>query len=165
MNLQFYLEKMQDSEVYKKFMKENPRAFLCSAFFLINKEDKNQKNQQHFDFFLPKQKKMFSFKLEDNEMVPVDMITVVPEEISMNCDFDFNEMEKLIADKIDEENIREKVQKMFLSLQRKEGKDFLICTVFISKLGLLRINIDIPEKKVTDFEKKSFFDMLKFIRK
>ena len=38
MNLQLYLEKLKSSGVFKEFMKENPKAYLCSGFFTIDKE-------------------------------------------------------------------------------------------------------------------------------
>ena len=40
-------------------------------------------------------------------------------------------------------------------------KDFLIGTVFISGLGMIKINIDISEMKIIVFETKSFFDFMK----
>ena len=57
--------------------------------------------------------------------------------------------------------VKSKVQKILLSLQHKEGKDYLVGTAFLSMFGLLKVNIDISEMKITDFEKKSFMDMLR----
>ena len=54
---------------------------------------------------------------------------------------------------------------MIFSLQNKDGKDFLIGTIFISGLGLLKINVNLEGNIITEFEKKSFFDMMKIIRK
>ena len=89
MKLQFYLEKLQASESFEKFMKENPKAFLCSGFIVIDKEGKD--NKQHFDFFIPKEKKIFSFQLEEDcKKVEVERIDdKTPEKISLDCDFDF----------------------------------------------------------------------------
>jgi len=78
MNPQFYLEKLKNSEEFEKFKKENPSAFLCSAFFSIDKsggnkslttsskrgQSKGKDNKQHFDFF--NEGKIFSFQVEDN---------------------------------------------------------------------------------------------------
>jgi len=38
MNMQFYVEKLSHSEEFKEFMKKNPDAYLCSGFFVIDKE-------------------------------------------------------------------------------------------------------------------------------
>ncbi len=165
MNLQFYLEKLNSSNNFKKFIKENPGAFLCSGFFVIDKQGKD--NKQHFDFFVPSEKKIYSFQLENNmQLVPIESKNnTIPKKISMNCDFDFDEIENLISKEKEKHNIKNKTEKILLSLQNKNGKDFLIGTVFISGLGLLKVNIDISENKIIDFEKKSFFDIMNVFKK
>jgi len=165
MNLQFYLEKLNSSNNFKKFMKENPGAFLCSGFFVIDKQGKD--NKQHFDFFVPKNKKIYSFELENNmQLVPIEGRNgTIPAKISINCDFDFDEIENLISQEKEKHNIKNKIQKILLSLQKVNGKDFLIGTIFISGLGLLKVNIDISENKIIDFEKKSFFDIMNVFKK
>tara|TARA_Y100000034_G_scaffold41320_2_gene50848 strand:+ start:10295 stop:10798 length:504 start_codon:yes stop_codon:yes gene_type:complete len=160
MNFQFYLEKLYESEDFKKFINENKDAFFCSGFFILDKQGKD--NKSHLDFYIPSKKKMFSFQLEDGiKLVPVEILDKkVPEEILEDSDFNFEEMEKLISKKMEEENIKNKVQKIIFSLQKLKEKEFLIGTVFISLMGLLKVNIDIKNKKIAQFEKKSFLDMM-----
>ena len=164
MNLQFYLEKMHSSEVFKRFMKENPKAYLCSGFFTMDKEGRD--NKRHFDFYVPKKKKIFSFKLENGvEVIPIEvMIEKIPEKLEINFDFDFEEIEKMISKKMEKQNIKNKIQKIILSLQNLDGRAFLIGTMFISMLGILKIQIDLSNMKITEFEKKSFFDMMKRVK-
>jgi len=166
MNFQFYWEKLKESEEFKNFMKENPKAFPCSGFFTIDKEGKD--NQTHIDFFLPSQKKIFSFKLQEEgiEEVPMDLISdKTPERISLeNIDFVFEEIENLILEEMKKQNIKNKMQKIMISLQNFEGKEILVCTVFISMLGILKIHVDLEgdrKGEVTLFEKKSFFDIVR----
>ena len=165
MNFQFYSEKLNSSDNFKIFMKENPDAFLCSGFFVIDRQGTD--NKQHFDFFVPKNKKIYSFQLENNmQLIPIENKNdIIPEKISMNCKFDFDEIENLISQEKEKHNIKNKIQKILLSLQKVNGKDFLIGTAFISSLGLIKINIDLSENKITDFEKKSFFDIMNVFKK
>jgi len=165
MNFQFYLEKLNSSDNFKSFMKKNPGAFLCSGFFIIDKQGID--NKQHLDFYLPSSKKIYSFQLENNmQLVPIESRNdIIPEKISMNCDFDFDEIENLISQEKEKHNIKNKIQKILLSLQKVNGKDFLIGTAFISSLGLIKINIDLSENKITDFKKKSFFDIMNVFKK
>ncbi len=162
MNLQFYLEKLYASEEFKGFTKENPDAFLCSGFFVIDKSGND--NKVHFDFYVGG--KMFSFQLEDSiKLVPIEMINKeVPEKLLSDCDFDFEDIEKMIVEKMAEQEVKSKIQKILLSLQKVEGKIFLVGTVFISGLGMLKINIDLSEKKIVLFEKKSILDIVRKVK-
>ena len=161
MNFQFYVEKLQDSDIFKKFMKENPKAYLCSGFFTIDKEGSD--NQRHLDFFVPGKKKIFGFKMNEKiEMFPMEAISEqIPEKISLDVDFEFEEVEKLISEKMIENKIKNKFQKNLISFQNVEGKNMLICTVFLSGFGLLKIYIDSDKKEITLFEEKSFFDIIR----
>jgi hypothetical protein len=172
MNFQFYLEKLMNSEDFQKFKKENPNAYLCSGFFSIDKE-KDDDHQQHLDYYVPELDKMFSFKLLNEgkiEMVPVESFNSAekkekPNKINDNYDFECKDVEKMIESKMFDEKINKKVLKLLFSLQNSDGKDFLIGTIFISGLGLLKCGIDLQEKKVIEFEKKNFFDMMKIVKK
>lgn len=162
MNLQFYFEKLRASEIFKKFMKENPSAFFCSGFF--SQDFNGQDNKQHFDFCVGE--KIFSFEVENNCIKKENQnLGGELQRVSEEVNFDFNEIENLIREKMRQENIKNKLQKILLSLQNFNGKDFLIATVFISGLGILKFDIDILKKEITKFEKKSFFDMMKIFRK
>lgn len=165
MNFQFYLEKLFASEDFQKFKEENKDSYPCSCFFVIDKE-KND-NKQHFDYFVPSTKKMFSFKIESRcERVPVEQINEKsPEKISNNYDFDFKNIEKSILDKMEKENIKSGIQKILLSLQNSEGKECLLGTVFISALGMIKIKINLEDMNIEEFEKKSFIDMFKIHKK
>lgn len=167
MNFQFYLEKLKGSEPFKKFTKENPDSYLCSGFFVSDKSDnKNPDNKIHLDFYTLKEKKVFSFDIkEEIKLIPLEKSNNVPEKISPSCEFDFEQMEKMISDEMEKKEVKSKIQKVIFSLQNLKGKDFLIGAIFISSLGILKVDIDISEKKITKFEKKSFMDMFKVMGK
>lgn len=160
------------SEDFQKFKKENPEAYLCSGFFSIDKE-KNNEHEQHLDYYVPELDKIFSFKLLNEgktEMIPVESYNeaenkIKPNKLDDNYDFDFNYIEKLVEGEMFEQKINKKILKYLFSMQNYEGKDYLIGTVFISGLGLLKCKVDLQEKKVTEFEKKNFFDMMKIVKK
>ena len=165
MNFQFYVEKLKDSKNFKKFMKENKDAFLCSCFFVIDREE--GKDKQHFDFYLPSSNKIFSFPLENgSEKINTDVKeSRVPTKISIEHDFDFNDIGEMIEKKMEEEKIDKKIQKMLFSLQNVDGRDLFIGTVFITSFGLINITLDINEMKIKDFKKKSFFDIMNVFKK
>jgi hypothetical protein len=165
MNSQFLLEKLKSSKEFKKFKKENPDAYLCSGFFIIDLENE-EFNKYHFDFFLPKSKKTFSFELERGvKLVPLERIDEqIPSKISFFI-FDFEEIEKIILAEMKSRKINNKIQKMIFSLQNVKGKNLLLGTIFIPFFGMIKTIIDVKRKKITDFEKKSFFDMFNIMRR
>lgn len=85
-------------------------------------------------------------------------------EIKPDFNFNFEEVEEMIVNEMKKQDIRTKLQKIIFSLQNIKGKNFLVCTVFTSLLGLLKIQIDLKEKKIILFEKKSLFDMMKRVK-
>ena len=168
MNFHFYIEKLFSGEEFKKFIEENKDAYPCGGFFVIDLENlKNPDNKNHVDYFVPSINKMFSFQLEEGvKMVLVEnQGEVVPKEIKINYNFDFEEIEKLILEKMSEEKVDKKIQKILLSLQNKDGKDFFVGTVFVSGMGLINVHIDVDDMKVTNFESKSFMDMINVFKK
>ena len=168
MNSQFLIEKLENSEEYKKFMKENPSAYLCSGFFEIDLAGKNPSNQYHFDFYVPKTEKTFSFQLENGiTLIPLEREgeQQILEKVSMKNNFDFDKLKEKILIEMELKKITNKIQKMIFSLQNKDKKDFLIGTIFLSGLALLKVDIDLVENKITEIEKSSLFDMIKIIKK
>jgi hypothetical protein len=167
MNSHFLLEKLEDSEEFKKFKKENKDSFMCSGFFIIDLESKTPENKYHFDFYVPSSKKTFSFELEDGvKLIELERFEEnILKEISMKDNFDFDEIKEMILKEMEEKKVNNKVQKMIFSLQNQEGKDMLFGTIILSGLGILKMTFDISEKKLDDFEKKSFFDMMKIVKK
>jgi len=160
MNFQFYLEKLDNSKQFQKFMEENPEAFICSGFFVIDKIGSD--NKQHIDYFIPGENKIYSFQMEnDIQKIPLENLNnEIPEEILVDSEVNFDEIERLILNEMEQRGIKNKVQKLILSLQSKGGRNFFVGTIFVSGMGIIKVNIDLKERKVTDFEKKSFFNMV-----
>ncbi len=165
MNLSFYLEKLNNSGEYKDFILENPDAYICSGFFVMDFEKSDY--SRHLDIYAPGLKKIFSFKLENGiEKVPLETFdNKIPKKLSIDYDFDLDDIENIIRKRMEEDKIKSRIQKILLSLQSLENKDILTATVFVSGLGMLKVNINPISKKIISFDKQSFFDILKIVRK
>jgi len=170
MNLQFYIEKLKSSDSFRQFIKEKPEAYLCSGFFVISKEESKKENKStdektHLDFFSPKEKKMFSFDIKEEKLIPLDKFEKTPNEISENVEVDFDEIEKKIFEEMKNKKIDSKIQKLIISLQSKNGKPWIFGTGFLPMLSLIKFEMDLENKTIKDMEKKSLFDMVKVSRK
>ncbi len=167
MNLQFYLEKLKDSIEYKNFKKENSKAYFAGAFLAIDVENNGTGDEQHIDFYVGDKKEMFSFCISNQcQKTPINLVDgeKIPEKISEGVDFDIDEIKKIIEKKMEKEKIKNKLQRILLSLQKRDGENFLIGTVFISSLGMIKFGISLDEKKIIHFEKKSIFDMVRRVK-
>jgi len=167
MNSHFLLEKLECSDEFKKFISENKDAYLCSCFFIVDLENKIPENKYHFDFYVPSTKKTFSFELEEGvKLIELERIDEkILEKVSMKDSFDFEEIQEMILNEMAEKKINNKILKMIFSLQNFENKEVLFGTILLSGLGLLKMTFDIAGKKITEFEKKSLFDMVKIVKK
>ncbi len=165
MKLQFYGEKLESSDIFKEFKKENPKSYLCSAFIVVDKEGKD--NKIHLDYFIPETREMVSFHLnEEVSKVPLETYDdKTPEKISLEDSLSFKEIEEIIENKMKAENLSNKIQKIILSLQKLNDEDILAGTVFITMLGMIKIKIDAKNKNVIDFEKKSLMDIMNVLKR
>lgn len=166
MKFQFYYEKLLASDEYLKFRNEHPSAYPCSGFFALDLEKDGENNQCHFDFWLPEFEKMYSFKVTGPvEFVNVENFDKRPfEELSMNYTFDLKDIMKSVEDRMQEDNIKGNMKKLMFSLQKLNGVDYLVSTVFLDNMAMLKVNYDLSEEKITDIEKKSFLDIFKIKR-
>ncbi len=165
MNIQNYLEQLKKSKDFLQFIKENPTAYLCSGFFVIDKQEND--NKHHLDFFVPGKEKIFSFQMEEEgKLATLDLLDKrIPEKIIVDFNLDFEEIQDKIMEKMRQQEVNNRIQKFIFSMQKIEGKNFLTGTVFLSMFGLLKIVISLDENKMTDFQKKSFFDMINVFKK
>ena len=163
MKFQFYYEKLTSFDEFQKFIKENKDAYPCTGFFSINRDTSKEEDVVSIEYYVPSTKKMASFKVSGKmAMVYVENLDPrVPEKLSMNYDFDLNNFEIMIQKRMEKDAIKGRIQKLIYSLQKYEKKDYLLGTIFLSNMGLLKVHIDLEENEITFFEKKSFFDLLK----
>jgi hypothetical protein len=167
MKFQFYYEKLLASDEYLKFKKEHPTAFACSGFFAVDKEKDGANDKVNFDFWLPEHKKMYSFDMMGQiEFINVENFDVRPyEPLSMNYTFDLKDVEKKIIERKEAEGIKGEMQKLLFSLQKLDGVDFLVATIFLNNMGMLKVTYDIADESIDSFEKKSFLDIFKIHKK
>jgi hypothetical protein len=122
-------------------------------------------NKQHFDYYVPETKETISFKIEEAcKIFPCQPYQDIPEKIDDSLDFDFEGVEEMIQNEMNKKSISNKIQKILFSVQSKEGKAFFLGTVFISGFGMIKVNINLTDMEITDFEKSSFFDLLKKVK-
>lgn len=165
MEIGTYYDKLLKSKEYKDFIKKNEKAYLCSCFFMLDKE--NNTSEIHFDFFISSDNKMFSFKINSEiNLMPLEVFDKnIPEKLILDKKIELDDFEKLIIERMEKEDIKETPKKFLYSFQSAKGKNLLLATIFLSKMAILKVSFDFSTKKIIDFDKKSFFDIISFVKK
>lgn len=165
MKIRAYLSELEKNKEFQEFIEANPQVYLCSAFFVIDKENENHK--QHFDYFLPEENKIFSFQIEENcKQVPMDNLAPeAPKSLDLKEDFELQEIDDLIQTEMENRGIKNKMQKILFSVNNFENQDVIFGTVFISNLGMIKIRISLKDKEILEFKKESFMDMINIFKK
>jgi hypothetical protein len=169
MKIDHYLKKIKETAGYKKLIKEDPKAYLCSAFFVRDFKDKH--NETHVDFYSPKIKKIISFKVDGKaERIPIDKKAetmthkiFVPPPLFKDINLEIEKIRPIILDEMHNRGLTDDVQKILVILQNLDQRDVWNCTCFLSGMGLLQSHVEDKSASVLFMEKRSFFDIIKFV--
>lgn len=166
-NLKIQVEK---SDEFKKFRKENPKAILYSAFFMLKQTCGNLivENQQ-LDYWLGKEK-VATFFFDENESVKSKVDEVEPMKEGEKRDIqeldekevklDVDDLQKIIKKELEKNKVdMNELSKTIAILQKIKGKIIWNITC-VSGLSLYRIHVD-EDGKVLESKKESILSMMK----
>ncbi len=163
-----YIKKVKESEPFKEFMKEDPKAYLCSVFFV--RDFSGNHNETQVDFYSPKKKAMVSFKVDKKvERIPInkkaETLThkkFVPKALNENVKMDIDEIKPTLVDEMRNREMTYEIDKILAFLNVADDETVWNCTAFLKGLGLLQSHIEDESGTVLFMEKKSLFDLIKF---
>jgi hypothetical protein len=163
MKIQPYIEKLNSSPEYKKFMKENSDAFLVAGFFVIDLETKQ--NIHQIDFYIPSKKKFAAFTLDGGIQVQImdTMNKKAPEKLDMNTNVDLDALEGILEDEMKNRNITSSVKKIIAVLQSINGKKVWNINSVLSGMEILKAHVEDDSQTVLKMEKQSLMDIMKKI--
>jgi len=158
------LEQIESSDAFKNFKQKNRDAFLCAGFFVIDYE--SGKNQQQLDYCLSDD--VYTFMLDKEiSLKKAETIegkkTDLPE-LNKDMKVDLDDAEKILQEKIKQENITEKLLKVIAVLQVHEGKQIWNLNCVLSGMQILRVHIDSDTGEIDLFEKKNMLDFVKKVK-
>src|SRR3989338_8724061 len=105
MKIQPYIEKLNSSEEYKKFIGEHKDAFLVAGFFVLDLE--MGKNIHQIDFYVPSEKKFAAFTLDEGVQYQLlDTLSEnIPEHLDLKTNIDLDALEGILEDEMKNRNI------------------------------------------------------------
>jgi len=159
MKLSAMFEKLENSSEFKKFKKENPKAYFCAAFFVFDYENKEEKAQ--LDYCISEDD-IETFVIADKILKqkaqmakPEKLKEIKKDEINIDLD------ECLEIVKKEAENQKFIASKLIVILQRLKDSETLIWNITgFSGFNILRMHLDMSGKLILN-ERKSMLEMMK----
>lgn len=158
MNFKEAFKKLEASSEFKDFKKQNPSAYLCAGFFILDFE--SQQNTQQIDF--QSGEKIATFSLADEismkmeETADKKKIPSIKPEIKV----DLGEVQEIVKKETEKNKIISKMNKIIAVLQDHEGRQIWNLTCIFSSFAILRLHVDSFTGKILKSEKANMFDLV-----
>ena len=162
MKIEPYFQKLNESNVFKKFKEKNPKAYLSAGFFVIDFED--NKNIHQIDYFNPENSKMTTFILDGNEVEEKDSEsanTLVPSEIKQKINIDLDILKGMVEDEMKNRTITNKIQKIIAVVQNIDGKLIWNLNCITTDMGIMKVHIEDDSHSIIKFDKVNLFEAVR----
>jgi len=159
-------EKIKASEIFNRFIEENPDAELCAAFFIIDFFGND--NKKSLDYKIVE--KIFTFSIDDFGKIKMIEDKLVQEreikfpkleKINPVVNVDLDELKSISGIKALDEGISARFSKIIAVLQKHEGKQIWNLTCMLEGLIILHVLIDSENGEIIKFERKSMMDLIR----
>lgn len=162
MKIRPYIQKLEESEIFKNFMKEHAESFLVAGFFVLDYE--TGMNIHQIDYYVPGKKQVAAFNLDGEVQVRLlDMIhkEKKPEKLDIRTNIDLDALKGILEDEMKNRNITESVKKCVAVIQMVDGKKLWVLNCVLSGMEILKAHVDDDSKTVLKMEKASMLDYIK----
>ncbi len=162
MKIQPYVQKLQASEKYKKFIKEYSESFVVAGFFVLDYE--TGMNIHQIDYYVPSKRQVAAFNLDGEvEVRLLDMMhkDKKPERLELKTKVDLDALKGILEDEMKNRNITETIKKCVAVIQMVEGKKLWVLNCVLSGMEILKAHVDDDTRSVLKMEKSSMLDYVK----
>lgn len=156
------LTAVQNSKEYKEFKKNNKKAILYSAFFILNGEFEAETEQ--VDYFAEKGNKIMTFYIDKRGIKHrKDELPEKKKDAIKEIDTKVKDMDFLI--KLLKKEMGCNATKIILILQHYEGKQIWNATCMLESFKILNIHIDSSTGKILMKKENNIFDFMQVKKK
>ena len=162
MKIQPYVQKLESSQIYKKFRKDNTESFLVAGFFVLDYE--SGVNMHQIDYYVPSKKQVAAFNLDGEvEVRLLDMMSKekVPEKLDLKTKVDLDALKGILEDEMKNRNITESIKKCVAVIQVIDGKKLWILNCVLSGMEILKAHVDDNSRTVLKMERDSMMNYIK----
>jgi len=162
MKIQPYVQKLESSQIYKKFRKDNNESFLVAGFFILDYE--SGVNMHQIDYYVPSKKQVAAFNLDGEvEVRLLDMMSKekVPEKLDLKTKVDLDALKGILEDEMKNRSITESIKKCVAVIQVVDGKKLWVLNCVLSGMEILKAHVDDNSRTVLKMERASMLDYIK----
>jgi predicted transcriptional regulator len=154
MKLKQLLQELNETEIYKNFLKENPEAFFAVGFFILDLEKETETFQ--LDFFIQEKKQITSFEFPiKEEKTHEDKIENL-EEQSSEIKIDIDDLKTEVKKRIAENNSSLLPTKIIATISKNQWN----LTCMDDSLGILQLKINSKTGEQDSFKKGSLMEFM-----
>jgi len=171
-NFNQVLRRIEGSDEFKNFKRENDDSYLCSAFFVVDFESQSETKQM--DYYIPAKEKIASFLVDGDIKFNIDDVFQKNnrplKEISKNFKIDFSKAINIAKENLDILNEEEKnktgkigklqLNKIIAILQNLNEEQIWNLTCMVGGTNMMLIHINAENGDVTKMDKA---DLMSFV--
>jgi hypothetical protein len=149
------ITELKEKDSYKKFMSENPDAFVCAGFFILSAGEKEGDKVQ-INMFIPSKKRIATFDYPFNSFIEhKDEISGAEEIKKMDLGLDVGGLSKFIKETL--EIAPDKIIGIL--------KDDIWNLTTLRGMDMQRLKVNAYDKKVLEKDKGLLSDFIKLTKK
>lgn len=156
-----YVDRLRDSQEYKKFLKENKNAFMVAGFFVLDFE--SGKNMHQIDYYAPDHHKVAAFTLDGR--ITMQMLSLIrkkiPEKLDLDTKTDLNALRGILEDEMKNRTMAEDIKKIIAVIQCVDNKKIWSVNCILSGMSLLKASIEDESQTILKMDKANIFDFIK----
>jgi|TARA_Y100000310_G_C20571228_1_gene758142 hypothetical protein len=134
---------------------------MVAGFFVLDLEMK--KNIHQIDYYLPKEKKVAAFTLDDKvilQLLEVMDASRIPEKLDAETEIDLDALEGILEDEMKNRGMSEDIKKIIAVLQVQGGKKVWNLNCVLSGMEILKAHVEDKSKTVLKMEKVSLGEIM-----
>jgi hypothetical protein len=149
------VEDLKEKESYKKFMSENPRAYICAGFFILSSAEKEGDKVQ-INLFIPSKKRIATFDYPFNNFFEhEDEIEKASEIEDFNFKLDITGLKDFIKEKLKIEPLK------IIGIL----KDDIWNLTLLNGVDMRRLKVNAYTLEILEENKGLLTDFIKFTKK
>jgi len=160
MKFEHYLNKLHESNEYKKFSRKYKKEYMCAGFFVLDYE--TGKHSHQIDYYLPNNK-IATFILDEGVKMKLSEQTIKKSlpKLKEDIKIDLEALKGIVEDEMKNRTVTERIKKIIAILHVIDDKPVWNLQCILDGLTLLNVHVNDADQSILKFEKHSLMELIK----